>query len=166
MKTNSTPDFVSGDADASRMLGKKFNNFGLSHLRPFPLARELGICGAFCPGVVHATMCWVAPLPFWKYATETEYPKNIASNAFDKEETDFDRNSRAVRNTLEDRYFSADPFHKIPSRIQPVLECREYRLSLTRPTRAENSPRRRRPEWRSREMSCTKQAHRICCRIG
>jgi elongation factor G len=88
-------------------LSKKFNLIDCPGYADF-ISEGLGALrvGDFALIVVHATHgVGVGTDAVWKYATQYGIPKMIVVNAFDKEETDFDRILGQVREHFGDRVF-------------------------------------------------------------
>src|SRR5437667_3525391 len=88
-------------------LGKKFNILDCPGYTDF-ISEGLGALrvGDFALVLVHANHGVAAGTDaVWKYATEDGIPKMIVVNAFDKEETDFDRLLAQVREHFGDRVF-------------------------------------------------------------
>jgi elongation factor G len=88
-------------------LGKKFNIIDCPGYADF-ISEGLGALrvGDFALIVVHATHgVGVGTDAVWKYATEDGIPKMIVVNAFDKEETDFDRILTQIREHFGERVF-------------------------------------------------------------
>src|SRR5882757_7128415 len=88
-------------------LGKKFNILDCPGYADF-ISEGLGALrvGDFALVVVHANHgVGVGTDAVWKYATEDGIPKMIVVNAFDKEETDFDKILAQVRQHFGDRVF-------------------------------------------------------------
>src|SRR6266478_51483 len=88
-------------------LGKKFNLLDCPGYADF-ISEGLGALrvGDFALIVVHANHgVGVGTDAVWKYATEDGIPKMIVVNAFDKEETDFDKILTQVRQHVGDRVF-------------------------------------------------------------
>jgi len=88
-------------------LGKKFNILDCPGYADF-ISEGLGALrvGDFALVVVHANHgVGVGIDDVWKYATEDGIPKMIVVNAFDKEETDFDKILAQVRQHFGDRVF-------------------------------------------------------------
>jgi len=98
-------------------LGKKFNILDCPGYADF-ISEGLGALrvGDFALVVVHATHgVGVGTDAVWRYATEDGIPKMIVVNAFDKEETDFDKTLAQVREHFGERVF---PMH-IPINAGP-----------------------------------------------
>ena len=88
-------------------LEKKFNIIDCPGYADF-ISEGLGALrvGDFALIVVHATHgVGVGTDAVWKYATEDGIPKMIVVNAFDKEETDFDRILTQIREHFGERVF-------------------------------------------------------------
>jgi elongation factor G len=88
-------------------LGKKFNILDCPGYADF-ISEGLGALrvGDFALIVVHANHgVGVGTDAVWKYATEDGIPKMIVLNAFDKEETDFEKTLAQVREHFGDRVF-------------------------------------------------------------
>src|SRR6266704_1540512 len=88
-------------------LGKKFNILDCPGYADF-ISEGLGALrvGDFALVVVHANHgVGVGTDAVWKYATEDGIPKMIVVNAFDKEETDFDKILAQVRQHFGERVF-------------------------------------------------------------
>src|SRR5215471_12564555 len=88
-------------------LGKKFNILDCPGYADF-ISEGLGALrvGDFALIVVHANHgVGVGTDAVWKYATEDGIPKMIVINAFDKEETDFDRTLAQIREHFGERVF-------------------------------------------------------------
>ena len=88
-------------------LGKKFNILDCPGYADF-ISEGLGALrvGDFALVVVHANHgVGVGTDAVWKYATEDGIPKMIVVNAFDKEETDFDKTLEQIRAHFGDRVF-------------------------------------------------------------
>ena len=88
-------------------LGKKFNILDCPGYADF-ISEGLGALrvGDFALVVVHANHgVGVGTDAVWKYATEDGIPKMIVVNAFDKEETDFDKTLAQIRAHFGDRVF-------------------------------------------------------------
>jgi elongation factor G len=88
-------------------LNKKFNILDCPGYADF-ISEGLGALrvGDFALIVVHANHgVGVGTDAVWKYATEDEIPKMIVVNAFDKEETDFDKTLAQIREHFGDRVF-------------------------------------------------------------
>src|SRR5260370_7427507 len=88
-------------------LGKKFNILDCPGYADF-ISEGLGALrvGDFAMIVVHANHgVGVGTDAVWKYATEDGIPKMIVINAFDKEETDFEKTLAQVRAHFGDRVF-------------------------------------------------------------
>src|SRR3954470_1157798 len=88
-------------------LGKKFNILDCPGYADF-ISEGLGALkvGDFALIVVNATQgVGVGTDAVWKYATEDGIPKMIVVNAFDKEETDFDKLLGQIREHFGDRVF-------------------------------------------------------------
>src|SRR5260221_8332853 len=88
-------------------LGKKFNILDCPGYADF-ISEGLGALrvGDFALVVVHANHgVGVGTDAVWKYATEDGIPKMIVVNAFDKEETDFDKILAQVRQHFGERAF-------------------------------------------------------------
>lgn len=88
-------------------LGKKFNMLDCPGYADF-ISEGLGALkvGDFALVVVHANHgVGVGTDAVWKYATEDGIPKMIVVNAFDKEETDFEKTLAQIREHFGDRVF-------------------------------------------------------------
>ena len=88
-------------------LGKKFNILDCPGYADF-ISEGLGALrvGDFALIVVHANHgVGVGTDAVWKYATEDGIPKMIVVNAFDKEETDFDKSLAQIREHFGERVF-------------------------------------------------------------
>ena len=88
-------------------LGKKFNILDCPGYADF-ISEGLGALrvGDFALIVVHANHgVGVGTDAVWKYATEDGIPKMIVVNAFDKEETDFERTLAQIREHFGERVF-------------------------------------------------------------
>src|SRR6476660_1077763 len=88
-------------------LGKKFNILDCPGYADF-ISEGLGALrvGDFALIVVHANHgVGVGTDAVWKYATEDGIPKMIVVNAFDKEETDFEKTLAQIREHFGDRDF-------------------------------------------------------------
>src|SRR6478735_7551927 len=88
-------------------LGKKFNIIDCPGYADF-ISEGLGALkvGDFALIVVNATHgVGVGTDAVWKYATEDGIPKMIVVNAFDKEETDFDKTLKQIREHFGERVF-------------------------------------------------------------
>src|SRR5438045_7378569 len=88
-------------------LGKKFNIIDTPGYLDF-ISEGLGALrvGDFALVVVHANHgVGVGTDQVWKYATEDGIPKMIVVNAFDKEETNFDRSLAQIREHFGERVF-------------------------------------------------------------
>src|SRR6266436_433996 len=88
-------------------LGKKFNILDCPGYADF-ISEGLGALrvGDFALIVVHANQgVGVGTDAVWKYATEDGIPKMIVVNAFDKEETDFDKTLKQIREHFGERVF-------------------------------------------------------------
>src|SRR5436190_20273326 len=88
-------------------LGKKFNILDCPGYADF-ISEGLGALkvGDFALIVINATHgVGVGTDAVWKYATEDGIPKMIVVNAFDKEETDFDKVLAQIREHFGDRVF-------------------------------------------------------------
>ncbi len=88
-------------------LGKKFNILDCPGYADF-ISEGLGALrvGDFALVVLHANHgVGVGTQAVWKYATEDGIPKMIVVNAFDKDETDFDRSLAQVREHFGERVF-------------------------------------------------------------
>src|SRR5215472_8443585 len=88
-------------------LGKKFNILDCPGYADF-ISEGLGALrvGDFALIVVHANHgVGVGTDAVWKYATEDGIPKMIVVNAFDKEETDFDKTLAQIREHFGERVF-------------------------------------------------------------
>jgi elongation factor G len=88
-------------------LGKKFNILDCPGYADF-ISEGLGALrvGDFALIVVHANHgVGVGTDAVWKYATEDGIPKMIVANAFDKEETDFDKTLAQIRAHFGERVF-------------------------------------------------------------
>src|SRR5712675_648475 len=88
-------------------LNKKFNIIDCPGYADF-ISEGLGALrvGDFALVVVHANHgVGVGTDAVWKYATEDGIPKMIVVNAFDKEETDFDKTLAQIRSHFGDRVF-------------------------------------------------------------
>src|SRR6266699_816921 len=88
-------------------LGKKFNILDCPGYADF-ISEGLGALrvGDFALIVVHANHgVGVGTDAVWKYATEDGIPKMIVVNAFDKEETDFDKTLKQIREHFGERVF-------------------------------------------------------------
>ena len=99
-------------------LGKKFNILDCPGYADF-ISEGLGALrvGDFALVVVHANHgVGVGTDAVWKYATEYGIPKMIVVNAFDKEETDFDKALAQIREHFGDRVFPADACRSTPAR--------------------------------------------------
>ena len=88
-------------------LGKKFNILDCPGYADF-ISEGLGALrvGDFALVVVHANHgVGIGTQAVWKYATEDGIPKMIVVNAFDKEETDFERSLAQIREHFGERVF-------------------------------------------------------------
>src|SRR6266436_5284147 len=88
-------------------LGKKFNILDCPGYADF-ISEGLGALrvGDFALIVVHANQgVGVGTDAVWKYATEDGIPKMIVVNAFDKEETDFEKTLAQIRDHFGERVF-------------------------------------------------------------
>jgi elongation factor G len=88
-------------------LGKKFNVIDCPGYADF-ISEGLGALrvGDFALIVVHANHgVGVGTDAAWKYATEDEIPKMIVINAFDKEETDFEKTLASLKEHFGERMF-------------------------------------------------------------
>src|SRR5512140_1192195 len=88
-------------------LGKKFNILDSPGYADF-ISEGLGALrvGDFALVVVHANHgVGVGTDAAWKYATEDGIPKMIVVNAFDKEETDFEKTLAQIREHFGERVF-------------------------------------------------------------
>src|SRR5205085_8825321 len=88
-------------------LGKKFNILDCPGYADF-ISEGLGALrvGDFALVVVHANHgVGVGTDAVWKYATEDGIPKMIVLNAFDKEETDFEKTLAQIRQHFGERVF-------------------------------------------------------------
>src|SRR5438034_9975455 len=88
-------------------LGKKFNILDCPGYADF-ISEGLGALrvGDFALVVVHANHgVGVGTDAVWKYATEDGIPKMIVVNAFDKEESDFDKTLKQIREHFGERVF-------------------------------------------------------------
>src|SRR5256884_637917 len=88
-------------------LGKKFNILDCPGYADF-ISEGLGALrvGDFALVVVHANHgVGVGTDAVWKYATEDGIPKMVVVNAFDKEQTDFDKSLAEIRGHFGDRVF-------------------------------------------------------------
>jgi elongation factor G len=88
-------------------LGKKFNILDCPGYADF-ISEGLGALrvGDFALIVVHANHgVGVGTDAVWKYASEDGIPKMIVVNAFDKEETDFDKTLKQIREHFGERVF-------------------------------------------------------------
>src|SRR5215472_5803621 len=88
-------------------LGKKFNIIDCPGYADF-ISEGLGALrvGDFALIVVHANHgVGVGTDAAWKYATEDEIPKMIVVNAFDKDETDFEKILASIREHFGERVF-------------------------------------------------------------
>ncbi|MCX6890345.1 MAG: GTP-binding protein, partial [Verrucomicrobia bacterium] len=88
-------------------LGKKFNILDCPGYADF-ISEGLGALrvGDFALIAVHANHgVGVGTDAVWKYATEDGIPKMIVVNAFDKEETDFDKTLAQIREHFGERVF-------------------------------------------------------------
>src|SRR5689334_11266727 len=88
-------------------LGKKFNILDCPGYADF-ISEGLGALkvGDFALVVVHANHgVGVGTDAVWKYATEDGIPKMLVVNAFDKEETDFDKTLAQIREHFGERVF-------------------------------------------------------------
>jgi elongation factor G len=88
-------------------LGKKFNIIDCPGYADF-ISEGLGALrvGDFALIVVHANHgVGVGTDAAWKYATEDEIPKMIVINAFDKEETDFEKMLTTIKEHFGERVF-------------------------------------------------------------
>jgi elongation factor G len=88
-------------------LGKKFNILDCPGYSDF-ISEGLGALrvGDFALVVVHANHgVGVGTDAVWKYATEDGIPKMVVINAFDKEETDFDKTLTQIREHFGERVF-------------------------------------------------------------
>src|SRR6266404_8558441 len=88
-------------------LGKKFNILDCPGYADF-ISEGLGALrvGDFALVVVHANHgVGVGTDAVWKYATEDGIPKMIVVNAFDKEETDFEKTLAQIRDHFGERVF-------------------------------------------------------------
>src|ERR1051325_4819979 len=98
---------VSATLMHTEWLGKKFNILDCPGYADF-ISEGLGALrvGDFALIVVHANHgVGVGTDAVWKYATEDGIPKMIVVNAFDKEETDFDRTLSQIREHFGERVF-------------------------------------------------------------
>src|SRR6266850_1714113 len=88
-------------------LGKKFNILDCPGYADF-ISEGLGALrvGDFALIAIHANHgVGVGTDAVWKYATEDGIPKMIVVNAFDKEETDFDKTLKQIREHFGERVF-------------------------------------------------------------
>ena len=102
-------------------LGKKFNILDCPGYADF-ISEGLGALrvGDFALIVVHANHgVGVGTDAVWKYATEDGIPKMIVVNAFDKEETDFDKTLAQITGTFRRARFSFDAADESWARVQP-----------------------------------------------
>jgi elongation factor G len=98
---------VSATLMHTEWLGKKFNILDCPGYADF-ISEGLGALrvGDFALIVVHANHgVGVGTDAVWKYATEDGIPKMIVVNAFDKEETDFDKTLKQIREHFGERVF-------------------------------------------------------------
>ncbi len=98
---------VSATLMHAEWLGKKFNILDCPGYADF-ISEGLGALrvGDFAMIVVHANHgVGVGTDAVWKYATEDGIPKMIVVNAFDKEETDFDKTLKQLREHFGERVF-------------------------------------------------------------
>ena len=98
---------VSATLMHAEWLGKKFNILDCPGYADF-ISEGLGALrvGDFALIVVHANHgVGVGTDAVWKYATEDGIPKMIVVNAFDKEETDFDKTLKQIREHFGERVF-------------------------------------------------------------
>jgi elongation factor G len=98
---------VSATLMHAEWLGKKFNILDCPGYADF-ISEGLGALrvGDFALIVIHASHgVGVGTDAVWKYATEDGIPKMIVVNAFDKEETDFDKTLKQIREHFGERVF-------------------------------------------------------------
>jgi elongation factor G len=98
---------VSATLMHAEWLGKKFNIIDCPGYADF-ISEGLGALrvGDFALIVVHANHgVGVGTDAAWKYATEDGIPKMIVINAFDREETDFEKSLAQIREHFGDRVF-------------------------------------------------------------
>jgi elongation factor G len=98
---------VSATLMHTEWLGKKFNILDCPGYADF-ISEGLGALrvGDFALIVVHANHgVGVGTDAVWKYATEDGIPKMIVVNGFDKEETDFDKTLKQIREHFGERVF-------------------------------------------------------------
>src|ERR1051325_4018047 len=98
---------VSATLMHTEWLGKKFNILDCPGYADF-ISEGLGALrvGDFALIVVHANHgVGVGTDAVWKYASEDGIPKMIVVNAFDKEETDFDKTLKQIREHFGERVF-------------------------------------------------------------
>jgi elongation factor G len=98
---------VSATLMHTEWLGKKFNILDCPGYADF-ISEGLGALrvGDFALIVVHANHgVGVGTDAVWKYATEDGIPKMIVVNGFDKEETDFDKTLKQIRDHFGERVF-------------------------------------------------------------
>jgi elongation factor G len=98
---------VSATLMHTEWLGKKFNILDCPGYADF-ISEGLGALrvGDFALIVVHANHgVGVGTDAVWKYATEDGIPKMIVVNAFDKEESDFDKTLKQIREHFGERVF-------------------------------------------------------------
>src|SRR4051812_13095908 len=98
---------VSATLMHAEWLGKKFNILDCPGYADF-ISEGLGALrvGDFALIVIHANHgVGVGTDAVWKYATEDGIPKMIVVNAFDKEETDFDKTLKQIREHFGERVF-------------------------------------------------------------
>ena len=110
-------------------LGKKFNLIDCPGYADF-ISEGLGALrvGDFALIVVNANHgVGVGTDAVWKYATQYGIPKMIVVNAFDKEETDFEKTLAQMREHFGDSGVSADPAGQSRPRLQPGAGCAAQR---------------------------------------
>src|SRR5215813_9727259 len=98
---------VSATLMHTEWLGKKFNILDCPGYADF-ISEGLGALrvGDFALIVIHANHgVGVGTDAVWKYATEDGIPKMIVVNAFDKEDTDFDKTLAQIREHFGERVF-------------------------------------------------------------
>src|SRR6266436_1314708 len=126
-------------------LGKKFNILDCPGYADF-ISEGLGALrvGDFALIVVHANHgVGVGTDAVWKYATEDGIPKMIVVNAFDKEETDFDKTLAQVRARFGDRVFPLNlPVNPGPgfSQVLDVLRSELITYATDRSGKFEEAP--------------------------
>jgi elongation factor G len=117
-------------------LGKKFNVLDCPGYSDF-ISEGLGArrVGDFALIVVHANHgVGVGTDAVWKYATEDGIPKMIVINAFDKEETDFERTLTQIREHFGERVFPLNlPINAGPG-FNQMLDVPRSEIITTRAT--------------------------------